>query len=374
MKVCYFGTYEADYPRNITFIEGLKRNGVDVLTCNASLKIVKSPLGVPNFLILLANYVKAYFSLFWKMLHLDCDAVIIGYPSHMDVIIFSSFFKMKGIPILFNPLVSLFDTFVYDRKVFRENSKVAKLLYLIDKWSFSLPNKVFIDTAAHRDYLAKTFKIKKEQFSVVPVGTLEVFFNNTPVEKKTFFQVLYCGKYIPLHSVETIVKAALLLKNEKDIKFKLIGTGQDYSKIRTFVKEKGLENIEFVEWMEPEDVSREIRASHVVLGVFKKGGKASRVVPNKVFDALAAGAIVVTEENDAIKEFFSDKKEVILVEPENPDALAEKLKWIKQQYLSLTELGERGRERVQSIASIDKIGKIVKEEIERILREKRNVR
>lgn len=364
MKVCYFGTFEKDYPRNITFIEGLKRSGVEVLICHGELKAEKGSLSRLSYLpVLLFKYLFAYIYLFLKALTIRCDAVIIGYPSHADVLIFYPLFSLKGIPLFFNPLVSLYDTFVLDRKLFKESSLYAKVLYFIDRLAFSLPKKVFIDTESHRDFLADTFKLKKEKFAIIPVGTLEVFFCAGEEKKNEGFQVLYCGKYIPLHSVETIVRAAKLLTYDREIWFKLIGKGQEYEKIRNLVMDEGIENIEFIEWLPPEEVAREIKRSHVVLGIFKREGKASRVIPNKVYDALACGACVVTGESPAIKELFQDGRELFLVEPENPKALAEKIAWIKANYHIAIEVAKKGFERVKEIADLTKIGESIKREL-----------
>lgn len=366
MKVCYFGTFEENYPRNITFIEGLKRVGIDVIICHASLKADKTSLGNLSYLIkLFFKYVKAYTDLILKALTVKCDAVIIGYPSHVDVIIFFTFFKLRGVPLFFNPLVSLYDTFINDRMTFKEGSLLAKLIYLVDKAAFTFSEKIFIDTKAHRDYLSAFFNIRKDKFCIVPVGALDQFFNNYEVEKAKYFQVLYCGKYIPLHSVETIVKAAKLLKDDKEIIFKLIGTGQEYKKIRKIVENECIDNINFVEWLEPEEVAKEIKRSHVVLGIFKRDGKASRVVPNKVYDALALGAIVITEDSDAIREFFYDGKDLFLVEPEDPEKLAEKIRWIKNNYNIAVEVGKNGYNQVRHIADLKTIGELIKKEMTR---------
>ena len=37
MRVCYFGTYRAEYSRNQIMIEGLRRNGVEVIECHETL-------------------------------------------------------------------------------------------------------------------------------------------------------------------------------------------------------------------------------------------------------------------------------------------------------------------------------------------------
>ena len=54
-------------------------------------------------------------------------------------------------------------------------------------------------------------------------------------------------------------------------------------------------------------------AADVCLGVFGTSGKAARVVPNKVYDALAAGRPLVTEDSRAARELLTDGRDALLV-------------------------------------------------------------
>ena len=47
----------------------------------------------------------------------DFDALIVGYPGHLDLA--AARRVARGRPVVFNPLVSLYDTFVEDRRRFR---------------------------------------------------------------------------------------------------------------------------------------------------------------------------------------------------------------------------------------------------------------
>lgn len=292
------------------------------------------------------------------MLLKKVDGIFIGYPSHLDVIFFYPLIKLKGQKIFFNPLVSLYDTFVIDRKLFKEKSLISKIIFYIDKFAFSLSDIIFIDTKTHSDYLASMFGISKDKFVIVPVGAMDEFFKDFEREKKKDFTVLYVGKYIPLHSVETIVNSAYLLK-DKGIKFLLIGKGQEYRRIRQIVDEKKIDNITFIEWLDRDKLAKEIAESHIVLGIFKKDGKAMRVVPNKVYDAVAGSAVVITERSPAILEFFSED-EIFLVEPENPEDLAEKILFIRDNYEKAIEIAKKGKEKLLTIAGKSAIGNIIK--------------
>ena len=180
------------------------------------------------------------------------------------------------------------------------------------------------------------------------------------IEKRSSFTVLYVGKYIPLHGVEVIVKSAKLLERE-NIKFIFVGKGQLYESIRGMVDENRIENIEFIEWLDRSELRQLIKSCHVVLGIFKGDGKAMRVVPNKVYDALACGSLVITANTPAIREFFKDKEELILVEPGEPQDLAEKILWVYTNENEGKNIAKRGHRKFFEIASFDVLGNRLKE-------------
>ena len=80
MKVCYFGTYETDYPRNRIIINGLRKNNVKVIECNFSVK-----KGTLNLLMALKLFI-GYFILFFKYLFVGKhDVLVVGYLGHFDM-------------------------------------------------------------------------------------------------------------------------------------------------------------------------------------------------------------------------------------------------------------------------------------------------
>src|SRR5919109_2674335 len=124
MRVLYFGTYERDYPRNAQVISCLRGAGIEV---------VERHIGVwegrrdswragPGALARLAA---AELRLLRRP-SADFDVLVVGYPGHLDL---TAARRAAGNrPIVFNPLVSLADTFVADRSRFRPGSLAARAL------------------------------------------------------------------------------------------------------------------------------------------------------------------------------------------------------------------------------------------------------
>ena len=116
MKALYFGTYDRAAPRNTQVISCLRAAGVDVAERHREVWGRQNwSLGMRQ----LARVLRAERSLA-RAEERDADVVLVGYPGHFDLPAARRI--ARGRPIVFNPLVSLHDTLVADRKRFRPSS------------------------------------------------------------------------------------------------------------------------------------------------------------------------------------------------------------------------------------------------------------
>ena len=371
MKICYFGTYEKDYPLNRIIIKGLKKNGIEVKECHIALwEKHKDKHG--DFLKLFSlaelsvNLIIAYLKLGFRFLkeYKKIDIVIVGYIGQLDVfwLKFLTLFRKNKPKIIFIPLVSLYDTAIVDRGLSGKKNIFAKFLFYLDKYSFKIADLIILDTNEHIDYICNLFNLNKNKFKRVWVGADEDVFYPTEFKQKfkqekivqehfssdkgencsspdnwgvggVKFTVLFFGKYIPLHGLEYIIKAAKLLENEKDIKFKMIGNGQLYDETIGLSKNLKMKNVDFIKWVEYNELVSEINKADVILGVFGGTDKSLRVIPNKVFQAIACRKAVITGNSPAIKELFTDRRNILLCENRNAKSL-------KKATLKLRDDGE----------------------------------
>ena len=310
MRVLYFGTYERDYPRNAQVISCLRGAGAEVIERHAGVWEGRRHnwsaglgaavrIGAAEARLLLGSRRERF------------DAVIVGYPGHLDMPVARRL--ARGRPLLFNPLVSLYETLVEDRGRFAPGSAAAGVLRRIDRLALRRADLVVADTEQNARHLAELGGLPRERLAVCLVGAEERLFRPGRRPAETF-QALFVGKLIPLHGLETILSAARLAP---EIPFRVVGSGQ----LDALLREPPA-NVEWIEWIDYDRLPEQNQLAGCALGVFGNAPKTRRVIPNKAFQALACGTPLVTADTPAARELLRDGESALLVPPGDPEALA----------------------------------------------------
>jgi glycosyltransferase involved in cell wall biosynthesis len=337
LRVLYFGTYERRYPRNAQVIACLRRAGVEVVERHEPVweEEHKWTAGVGAVARLAAAEARLL-----RRPPDGFDAVIVGYPGHLDLP--AARRAARGAPVVFNPLVSLWDTFVSDRGRFSERSFGGRALRALDRWTLRAADLVVADTRANADFLGRL--AGPVRVEVCLVGAEERVFQPGWTGGGS---VLFVGKLIPLHGLETILAVARLVP---DVPIRVVGSGQ----LEPLLADRPA-NVEWIRWVEYERLPRELHGASCALGVFGTSDKARRVIPNKVFQALACGAPVVTADTPAARELLVDGESALLVPPGDPEALAEALGRLADAELA-ARIAAGGRATYEEHASEEVLG------------------
>jgi glycosyltransferase involved in cell wall biosynthesis len=289
-----------------------------------------------------------------RRLHGEFDAVLVGYPGHLDVLALRR--ALPGVPLILNPLVSLSDTLVGDRARFRAASLPARTLRTVDRRAFAAADVVVADTRAHAELFSS---LGAREVEVVPIGAEERIFH-PPWQPVRESRVLFVGKLIPLHGVETILGAAGELL---DVRFRLVGQGQLDDVLRDRPP-----NVEWVRWVDYDRLGAAYRAAACALGVFGTTAKAARVIPNKAYQALACGTPLVTADTPAARELLADGESARLVPAGDAEALAEAVRGLLVDEEAARRLADRGLAAYRAQASEDVLASRWRGVVERVVR------
>jgi glycosyltransferase involved in cell wall biosynthesis len=343
VRVLYFGTYERDYPRNAQVISCLRGAGVEVVERHATLwerRRHKWSLGVGA--VMRVGLSEAQLVLGRKG---EFDVMIVGYPGHFDMPAARRI--AMGRPVVFNPLVSLWDTLVGDRARYSPRSTAAAVLRRIDHIAFRRADLVVADTEQQARYFAERFALPRDRVEVCLVGAEDRVFRPGWQPASTF-GVLFVGKLIPLHGVETILEAARLLP---ELPFRIVGSGQ----LDTLLEQRP-PNVEWIPWVDYAELPRVIQPAGCALGVFGTSDKAMRVIPNKAYQALACGTPLVTGDTPAARELLTDGHDALLVNPGNGVALAGAIRRLAADPELARRVGMAGRATYEAHASEEVLG------------------
>jgi glycosyltransferase involved in cell wall biosynthesis len=153
-----------------------------------------------------------------------------------------------------------------------------------------------------------------------------------------------------LHGVEHMLDAASELAAE-DVRFLLVGGGQLEEQIDAAIRARQLSNIERIAWLRPEELSARIGEAGCCLGIFGDSAKASRVVPNKIYQCMAAGGAIVSGDTPATRELLTHGHDALLCPVADGHAIARAIRTLRDDPELRSRLARNAVETFQAVAT-----------------------
>ncbi|SES92042.1 glycosyltransferase [Oceanicella actignis] len=331
-RVVLWGTCDLGKPRTRILVEGLRAQGVEVIEIVAHVwegVEDKSVLPRRARALRLARMAAAWPALAARYARAPAhDAVLVGYMGQFDVLPAALLARLRGARLAWDMFLSLHDAVAHDRALARPRSAAGRLLRALERAGARLADVVFVDTAAHARRIEGLLDLPPGALAHVPVGAEPAAFPRLPPPPPPAarrLRLLFYGQMIPLHGVETILRAALSERGAAH-DWTLIGRGQQEGLVREALARAGARaaHVRWREWVPYRELIAQMRRADICLGVFGGSGKAGCVTPNKVHQALAAGRPVVTRDGPALRELaaaIGPEPGLEAAAPEDPEAL-----------------------------------------------------
>jgi glycosyltransferase involved in cell wall biosynthesis len=352
MRVCFFGAWDPAYPRNRILREGLRRAGAEVVEAR-----VREHRAWRRYPALLAAGARAG----------RFDALLVPEFRHKDVPL--ARLVAGRHPLVFDPLVSRYDTLVEDWGLHAEGSLQARWNGYLDRWSLGLADVVLCDTWAH-GALFESLGAPRARLRRVLVGAEDAFFEvgaagPTPAGA---VRVVYLGGFLPLHGTGVVLDAVAILERERAdlpaFQVELAGTGIEWTAAREHAARLGLQRVSFPGRVEYAQAPRVLAESHIVLGAFGAGAKTGRVIPHKVYQGLAAGRAVLTGDGEGVREVFEPNVHLAVVPRGEAEALAEALARLIHGTREREAMAHAGRARALECATTARVGESLRAALE----------
>jgi len=239
-----------------------------------------------------------------------------------------------------------------------DNSLLHRSLARIAGFLYRHADRIVVVTPAFEDYLVKHWRAPREKISVIENGVETQLFAPEPSSGKAAvlrkelasdgkFVVSYIGTMGMAHGLETIITTASQLRDTNpEIIFLMLGEGAEKERIAALARDRGLNNLRFVDQQPREKIPAYICASDVCLVLLKKTDLFKTVIPTKMLEFMSCARPVILGVDGQARAILEEARGGLVIEPENSDALADAIRYLATNREAARALGKNGREYV----------------------------
>jgi glycosyltransferase involved in cell wall biosynthesis len=354
--VALLGDYDYEYFREVSLREGLESKGITIKEC----RYREEPIFIGVQKLLLLPYF--YAVILWRLWKLsregEIDAIVV---TKFNVLIL----PVTALGAWWLDAILIYDLFVSLYRTGEMRGYATwkiKVVYWIEWLSLRLPTYLLTETDEFARLYSEMYSISRDRIIGLPIGADEEWFHPRDDSPFDRFTVVYWGNFLPHHGLDTVVNAIDKLSDER-VDFVFFGEGPELERVRSRVELLNSPNVEFRGYVPWEELSVAAAGSDVALGIFADDPRSRASITNKVSEGVAAGTAVVTMRSPAIEEWFTDGENIVLVPPEDPSALVAAIRELRDDPAHRERIARQGRERYESVFSIEHIGELFIEEV-----------
>jgi len=237
------------------------------------------------------------------------------------------------------------------------NSLLHRTLAKIAGFLYRRSDRVVVVTPAFEDHLVQHWRVPRKKISVIENGVETKLFAPDPFPGGTEttlrrelraegkFVVSYIGTMGMAHGLETIIAVAAQLQNTNpEIVFLMLGEGAEKERIVTLARERGLNNLRFVDQQPREKIPAYICASDVCLVLLKKTELFKTVIPTKMLEFMSCARPVILGVDGQARAILEEARAGFVIEPESSAALLDAIRDLAANREVARQLGQNGRE------------------------------
>ncbi|GBL13013.1 GDP-mannose-dependent alpha-(1-6)-phosphatidylinositol monomannoside mannosyltransferase [Microcystis aeruginosa NIES-1211] len=269
--------------------------------------------------------------------------------------------KLYGVPIILNLQDILPDAAVHVGLL--TNQKMIKVFSRLEKFAYKTASKISVIADGFTKNLL-TKNVPSQKIIEIPNWVDVSFIKPLPKNHNYFrqenhlegkFIVLYSGNIALTQPLETLIDAAVQLVNIPEIKVVIVGKKEALDRLEKYRQQQGASNVLLLPFQPREKLPEMLAAADVGM-VMQKHNVISFNMPSKIQVLLASGrAIIASVPADGTAARAIERSGGgLVVNPEDPEALATAiLKLYKNPDLA-TILGEKGRQYAEENYAFEK--------------------
>ncbi len=211
-----------------------------------------------------------------------------------------------------------------------------------------ITSKVFDGIVAATPAIAKHFAPSKTvTVQNFPILNDAASSTGRPYCERSFI-VTYVGGITRVRGIEEMVRAVAMVPQSMNPKLVLAAEFQPPELEREVKQLPGWDRVDFLGWRSTEEVASILGQARVGLVLFHPIPNHMEAQPHKFFDYMSAGIPLIVSDFPLWREIVQGVGCGILVDPLNPTAIAEAIKWLFEHPEEAERMGRRGKEAATS--------------------------
>ena len=169
-------------------------------------------------------------------------------------------------------------------------SAIYKYYHHVSKRIYKQMDKILITSRMFSDYLRDEFGINSNKIEYLPQYAEGIFEQIPPREEDGTFNFMFAGNIGAVQSVETVIKAAEILR-DNPVKIHIVGGGTDLERLQKLAKD--LENVVFYGRRPLEEMPEFYAKADAMLVTLAADPVLSLTLPGKVQSYMAVGKPII---------------------------------------------------------------------------------
>lgn len=210
------------------------------------------------------------------------------------------------------------------------NRVVVGFLNLICGWLYRKADIVMIQSPAFQDMITR-FGVPPERIRVLPNTAPDTYRPVAPAEASEYadvvpqdgFRLMFAGNIGESQDFDTLITTAALLRDRRELKWVIVGSGRDQARAQKLIVDRGLEDrFHFVGRFPESEMPKLFAHADAMLVSLKDIPIFRLTVPYKIQCYLACGKPIVASLSGEGARIIEDAQAGITVEASRPDELA----------------------------------------------------
>ena len=209
----------------------------------------------------------------------------------------------------------------------QEGSLFYRWLYGMSRNVYSQADVITITSQSFKAYFEDVLQLSAGDYGLVYWPQYaEDTYKQTEVIRNGIYDILFAGNIGPASDVETIVKAAELLKDETRIFFHIVGGGMNLTKCEKLAADAGLKNIRFYGAHPVEEMPQYYSLADALLITMTDKPVINSTLPGKMQSYMVTGKPIIGAINGETKRVIEEAGCGVCVSSGNVEGLAKAIR------------------------------------------------